>query len=99
MPAIVMDDAELSPQQSGKLQRFLLPLIIIGCVTIVLTLFAVGYLALTTPETPPEDIKTVLGKVTTEQNEKNTSNDAVEDSDTEQTNQLSEGQFDFDSYR
>ena len=94
-----MDDAELSPQQPGKLQRFLLPLIIIGCVTIVLTLFAVGYLALTTPETPPEDIKTLLGKVTTEQNEKTTSHDAVEDSETEQTNQLSDGQFDFDRHR
>ena len=94
-----MDDSELSPQQSGKLQRFLLPLIIVGCVTIVLTLFAVGYLALTTPETPPEDIKTLLGKVTTEQNEKTTSHDAVEDSEKEQTNQLSDGQFDFDRHR
>ena len=74
-----MDDAELSPQQSGKLQRFLLPLIVIGCVTIVLALFAVGYLALTTPETPPEDITTVIGKVTAEPNEKTTSDDAIEE--------------------
>ena len=94
-----MDDAELSPQQSGKLERFLLPLIIIGCVTIVLTLFAVGYFALTTPETPPEDITTVIGKVTAEPNEKTTSDDAIEDNETDQTTQLSDGQFDFDSHR
>ena len=94
-----MDDAELSPQQAGKLQPFLLPLIIIGCVTIVLTLFAVAYLALTTPEMPPEDIKTVIGKVTAEPNEKTTNDDAIEDDETEQTTQLSDGQFDFDSHR
>ena len=94
-----MDDAELSPQQAGKLQRFLLPLIIIGCVTIVLTLFAVAYLALTTPEMPPEDIKTVIGKVTAEPNEKTTNDDAIEDDETEQTTQLSDGQFDFDRHR
>jgi len=94
-----MDDAELSTQQSGKLQRFLLPLIIIGCVSIVLTLFAVGYLALTTPETPPEDIQTMMGKVTAKPNEKVASDDAVEDGETEQATQSSDGQFDFDSHR
>ena len=94
-----MDDAELSPQQSGKLQRFLLPLTIIGGVTIVLTLFAVGYLTLTTPETPPEDIKTVIGKVTAEPNKKTTSDEAIEDDETGQTTQLSDGQFDFDRHR
>ena len=94
-----MDDAELSPQQPRKLQRFLLPLTIIGCVTIVLTLFAVAYLALTTPEMPPEDIKTVIGKVTAEPNEKTTSDDAIGNDETEQTTQLSDGQFDFDSHR
>ena len=94
-----MDDAELSPQRSGKLQRFLLPLTIIGGVTIVLTLFAVGYLTLTTPETPPEDIKTVIGKVKAEPNKKTTSDEAVEDDETGQTTQLSDGQFDFDRHR
>ena len=93
-----MDDAELSPQQTGKLQRFLLPLTIIGCVTIVLTLFAVGYLTLTTPETP-EDIKTIIGKVTAEPSEETSSDEAVEDNETEQPTQLSDGQFDFDKHR
>lgn len=94
-----MDDEELSPHQSGKLQRFLLPLTIIGCVTVVLTLFAVGYLTLTTPETPPEDIKTIIGKVPAEPIEKTTSDEAVEDVETEQPTQLSDGQFDFDRHR
>ena len=94
-----MDDAEHSSQQSRKLQRFLLPLIIMGCVSIVLTLFAVGYLALTKPETPPEDIQSMIGKVKAEPNEKTNGDDAVTDSETEQKTQLSEGQFDFDSHR
>ena len=94
-----MDDAELSPKQSGKLQRFLLPLTILGCVTVVLTLFAVGYLTLSTPETPTEDIKTLIGKVTAEPGEKTTSDEAVEDDETEQPTQLSDGQFDFDRHR
>ena len=94
-----MDDTELNPQQSGKLQRFLLPLIITGCVTIVLTLFTVGYLTLTKTETPPEDINTIMGKVTADPNEKATSDEVVEDDVTEQATQLSDGQFDFDSHR
>ncbi|MDC3235105.1 flagellar basal body-associated FliL family protein [Candidatus Puniceispirillum sp.] len=94
-----MDDAELSPTQSGKLQRFLLPLTILGCVTIVLTLFAIGYLTLTTPETPPEDINAIIRKVTAEPNGKTTSDEAVEDGETEQSTQLSDGQFDFDRHR
>ena len=94
-----MDDAELSPQQSGKLQHFLLPLTIIGCVTVVLALFAIGYLTLTAPETPPEDIETVLGKVANEPDENATSDETVNDGEAEQTTQLSDGQFDFDRYR
>ncbi len=94
-----MDDEELRPPQFRKLQRFLLPLTILGGVTIVLILFAVGYLTLTTPETPPEDISTIIGKVTTEPNEKTISDEAVEDGETEQTTQLSDGQFDFDRHR
>ncbi|MFL2845558.1 MAG: flagellar basal body-associated protein FliL [Candidatus Puniceispirillaceae bacterium] len=94
-----MTDTELNPQQSGKFRRFLLPLTIIGCVAIVLTLFAVGYLTLTKPETPPEEVKTLIGQGTTEQNEKLTSDASVEDAVTDQTNQTSDGQFDFDSHR
>ena len=58
-----MADAELNPQQSGKLQRFTLPLIVILCVTAVLGLFLIGYLTLTTPVSPPEDINTITEKL------------------------------------
>ena len=94
-----MADTELNPQQSRKLRRFLLPLTITGCVAIVLTLFAVGYLTLTKPQTPPEDIKTLIGQGTPELNEKLTSDESVEDTVADQTNQTSDGQFDFDSHR
>ncbi len=94
-----MEDAELNPQQSGKFQRFLLPITIIGCVTIVLTLFVVGYLTLTTPETPPEDIKAIMEKATNEPDEKATSDETAEDDEAEQPTQLSDGQFDFDKHR
>tara|TARA_B100000575_G_scaffold249318_1_gene215641 strand:- start:24 stop:638 length:615 start_codon:yes stop_codon:yes gene_type:complete len=94
-----MEDLELNHQQSGKLQRFLLPLIIIGCVTIVFTLFAAGYLASTTPETPPEEIKALIDKGTVEPNENITNDEAVKDDEPEQTTELSDGQFDFDRHR
>ena len=94
-----MEDEELNPQQSRKFQRFLLPFTIIGCVTIVLTLFAVGYLTLTTPETPPQDIKAIMGKATDEPDGKATSDETAEDDEAEQPTQLSDGQFDFDKHR
>ena len=59
-----MADAEINPQQFGKLQRFMVPLIVTFCVTGVLGLFAVGYLILSTPELPPEDINKIIEKAT-----------------------------------
>ena len=94
-----MDDAELKPKQSGILQRFMLPLIILGGITIVLTLFVVGYLTLSTPDTPTEDIQTLIGKATADPNENASDDEAVEDGETEQSTQLSDGQFDFDKHR
>ena len=94
-----MDDAELKPKQSGILQRFMLPLIILGGITVVLTLFVVGYLTLSTPDTPTEDIQTLIGKATADPNENASNDEAVEDGETEQSTQLSDGQFDFDKHR
>ena len=94
-----MDDAELNPKQSGILRRFMLPLITLGGVTVVLTLFVVGYLTLSTPDTPTEDIKTLIGKATADPNENTSNDEAVEDDETEQPTQLSDGQFDFDRHR
>ena len=94
-----MDDVERNPKQSGLLQRFMLPLTIIGCVTVVLMLFIVGYLTLSTPDIPTDDIKTVIGKATTDSNEDTSNDEAVDSSETEQPTQLSDGQFDFDRHR
>ncbi len=94
-----MDDGELDPQTSGKFQRFAVPLTIIGCIIIVLTLFAIGYLTLTTPETPPNDIKTVMEEIKNGPSEKVTGDETVEDDLTDQTTELNDGQFDFDRHR
>jgi flagellar basal body-associated protein FliL len=94
-----MDDAELNPTQSGILRRFMLPLITLGGITVVLTLFVVGYLTLSTPDTPTEDITTLIGKATADPNENTSNDEAAEDDETEQPTQLSDGQFDFDRHR
>jgi flagellar basal body-associated protein FliL len=94
-----MDDVELNPKQSGLLQRFMLPLTILGCVTVVLMLFVVGYLTLSAPDIPTEDIETLIGKATADPNEDTSNDEAVEDGETEQPTQLSDGQFDFDKHR
>ena len=94
-----MDDVELNPKQSGLLQRFMLPLTILGCVTVVLTLFLVGYLTLSTPDIPTDDIKTVIGKATTDPNEDTSNDEAVDSGETEKPTELSDGQFDFDRHR
>ena len=77
----------------------MLPLTILGCVTVVLTLFVVGYLTLSTPDTPTEDTNTVIGKAVADPNEETSNDEAVEDGETEQPTQLSDGQFDFDRHR
>ena len=61
----------------------MLPLTILGCVTVVLMLFLVGYLTLSTPDIPTEDIKTVIGKATVDPNEDTSNDKAVEDGETE----------------
>ena len=94
-----MANAELNSQQSGKLQRFLLPVMIGVCVTGVLGLFSVGYLTLTTPAPPPEDINSILEKATAGANEQAANDQAFEGVDTDQETQSTDGQFDFDSHR
>ena len=77
----------------------MLPLITLGGITVVLTLFVVGYLTLSTPDIPTEDIETLIGKATANPNEDTSNDEAVEDGGTEQPTQLSDGQFDFDRHR
>ena len=59
----------------------MLPLTILGCVTVVLMLFVVGYSTLSTPDIPTEDIKTLIGKATADPNEDISNDEAAEDGD------------------
>ena len=95
-----MADTEInSQQQSGKLQRFMLPLIVVLCVAGVLGLFLIGYLILTSPERPPEDINAMIEEATTGVVKEGAIDQAVEGDVVEQTASAADGQFDFDSYR
>jgi flagellar basal body-associated protein FliL len=94
-----MADAELDSKQSGKLQRFMLPILSSFCVTGVLGLFVVGYFTLTTPEPPPEDINQIIKKATAGADEKAAIDQATEGVATDQPTELTGGQFDFNSHR
>ena len=95
-----MADTEInSQQQSGKLQRFMLPLIVVLSVAGVLGLFLIGYLILTSPERPPEDINAMIEEATTGVVKEGAIDQAVEGDVVEQTASAADGQFDFDSYR
>ena len=95
-----MADTEInSQQQAGKLQRFMLPLIVVLCVAGVLGLFLIGYLILTSPERPPEDINAMIEEATTGVVKEAAIDQAVEGDVVEQTASAADGQFDFDSYR
>jgi flagellar basal body-associated protein FliL len=94
-----MADAEINPQQSGKLQRFMVPLIVTFCVTGVLGLFAVGYLMLSTPELPPEEFSKIMEEATAEVDEKATDDQPAENTATDEPKELADGQFDFDKHR
>ena len=94
-----MADAEINSQQAGKLQRFMLPLIVSICVACVLVLFLIGYLILTTPERSPEDINAMIEEAATGVAEEAATDQAVEGDEVEQTTSAADGQFDFDSHR
>jgi flagellar basal body-associated protein FliL len=51
-----------TPSPPRRLHPLFLSLMIGGCVSVVLSLFAIGYLTLTTPEPVPDDIYTIMQK-------------------------------------
>ena len=57
-----MAENSFSSSSSRQPHRLFLPLMIGGGVSVVLTLFAIGYLTLTTPEPVPDDIYTIMQK-------------------------------------
>ena len=88
-----------SSSSSRQPHRLFLPLMIGGGVSVVLTLFAIGYLTLTTPEPVPDDIYTIMqkAKAKAEADKAGNSKDA-ETAIPENATLLPDGTFDFAKY-
>ena len=70
-----------------------------GCMSVVLTLFTVGYLTLTTPEPVPDDIFVIMQKAKAKtEAEKAGNNEDAETAVPENATLLPDGTFDFAKY-
>ena len=94
-----MAENSFSSSSSRQPHRLFLPLMIGGGVGVVLTLFAIGYLTLTTPEPVPDDIYTIMqkAKAKAEADKAGNSKDA-ETAIPENATLLPDGTFDFAKY-
>jgi len=94
-----MAENSFSSSSSRQPHRLFLPLMIGGGVSVVLTLFAFGYLTLTTPEPVPDDIYTIMqkAKAKAEADKAGNSKDA-ETAIPENATLLPDGTFDFAKY-
>jgi len=95
-----MADHSDSPSSSRQLHPLFLSLMIGGGVSVVLSLFAIGYLTLTTPEPVPDDIYTIMqkAKAKAEADKAGNSEDA-ESVVPDNAALLPDGTFDFAKYR
>ena len=94
-----MADHRDSPSSSRRLQPLFLSLMIGGGVSVVLSLFAIGYLTLTTTEPVPDDIYTIMQKAKAKAEADKTGNS--EDAETAVADNaplLPDGTFDFAKY-
>jgi flagellar basal body-associated protein FliL len=88
-----------SPPSPRRPHPLFLSLMIGGGVSVVLSLFAIGYLTLTTPEPVPDDIYTIMQKAKVKAEADKASNS--EDAETAASNNaalLPDGAFDFAKY-
>jgi flagellar basal body-associated protein FliL len=94
-----MAENSFSSSSSRQPHRLFLPLMIGGGVSVVLTLFAISYLTLTTPEPVPDDIYTIMqkAKAKAEADKAGNSKDA-ETAIPENATLLPDGTFDFAKY-
>ena len=94
-----MAENSFSSSSSRQPHRLFLPLMIGGGVSVVLTLFAIGYLTLTTPEPVPDDIYTIMqkAKAKAEADKAGNSKDA-KTAIPENATLLPDGTFDFAKY-
>ena len=94
-----MADHSDSSSSSRQPHRLFLSLMIGGGISVVLALFAIGYLTLTTPEPVPDDIYTIMQKAKAKTEADKTGNN--EDAKTaipDNATLLPDGTFDFAKY-
>ena len=94
-----MAENRFSSSSSRQPHRLFLPLMIGGGIALVLTLFTIGYLTLTTPEPVPDDIYTIMqkAKAKTESDKAGNGEDA-ETAVPDNATLLPDGTFDFAKY-
>ena len=86
-----------SPSSPRQLHPLFLSLLIGGGVSVILSLFAIGYLTLTTPEPVPDDIYTLMQKAKAKADKADNSDD-VETAVPDNATLLPDGTFDFAKY-
>ena len=86
-----------SPSSPRRLHPLFLSLMIGGGVSVVLSLFAIGYLTLTTPQPVPDDIYTIMQKAKAEADKADNSDD-VETAVPDNATLLPGEAFDFAKY-
>jgi flagellar basal body-associated protein FliL len=88
-----------SPPSPRRLHPLFLSLMIGGGVSVVLSLFAIGYLTLTTPEPVPDDIYTIMQKAKVKAEEDKAGNsEGAETAVPDNAKLLPDGTFDFAKY-
>ena len=94
-----MADDSFAPSSSRQPHWLFLPLMVASGVSVVLSLFAIGYFTLTTPEPVPDDIYTIMqkAKAKTEADKVGNSEDA-ETAVPDDATLLPDGTFDFAKY-
>ena len=94
-----MAEQSLLSSSSRQPHRLLLLLCIGGGISVVLTLFTIGYLTLTTPESGPDDIYTIMQKAkATNEADKAGKSENAETAVPDNTVLLADGTFDFTKY-
>ena len=90
------EDEQQKPERQLSISRLFLPLLISTTISIIIGFFVVGYLSLTEPSTPPEDIHKLMDEK--QQQEESAGADATTDDTTEMV-MNEDGTFDFAEYR
>tara|TARA_B100001059_G_scaffold93233_1_gene92539 strand:+ start:1542 stop:2159 length:618 start_codon:yes stop_codon:yes gene_type:complete len=94
-----MAEQSLLTSSSRQPHRLLLLLFIGGGISVVLTLFTIGYLTLTTPDPVPDDIYTIMQKAKVKaEADKASNSENAETTAPDNATLLPDGTFDFAKY-